>query len=192
MIYSRVFDIRGDNFSNTDSRITKIHTLIQSFFSASLEGGKCKCNYAKASNLCKQARWWWSRSSLRNVSHDPGFIMILRHLAVWLESHHPSEPVVSSLFFFSLINVDPTDVGDRDCRMLKKDYPSYACFFQCQYYNKEASKLILEPTKDPFGFLIFTYCTSDELDLGSVQIASNRHPKRAHAMGKTSNRYGIP
>ena len=96
-----------------------------------------------------------------------------------LESHHPSEPVVSSLFFFSLINVDPTDVGDRDCRMLKKDYPSYACFFQCQYYNKEASKLILEPTKDPFGFLIFTYCTSDELDLGSVQIASNRHPKRA-------------
>ena len=102
--------------------------------------------------------------------------MILRHLAVWLESHHPSEPVVSSLFFFSLINVDPTDVGDRDCRMLKKDYPSYACFFQCQYYNKEASKLILEPTKDPFGFLIFTYCTSDELDLGSVQIASNRHP----------------
>ena len=40
MIYSRVFDIREDNFSNTDSRITKIHTLIQSFFSASLERGE--------------------------------------------------------------------------------------------------------------------------------------------------------
>ena len=42
-------------------------------------------------------------------------------------------------------------------------------------------KLILEPTKDPFGFLIFTYCTTDELDLGSVQIASNRRRNRAHS-----------
>ena len=82
-----------------------------------------------------------------------------------LESHHPSEPVVSSLFFFSLINVDPTDVGDRDCRMLKKDYPSYACF-QCQYDDNKRRELL-----SPRSFWRLDFHL---LDLGSVQIASNR------------------
>ena len=40
------------------------------------------------------------------------------------------------VLFFSLINVDPTDVGDRDCRMLKKDYPSYACCYSLLCKNR--------------------------------------------------------
>ena len=134
----------GDNFSNTDSMIAKIHTDTI-FFSADWEsrGENVSVIRRKLQNLCKQTmmKMIASWSSLICGSEEAAvdesvswsrihYDLLLRHLAV---TRKPSSIRASCLvsLFFSLINVDPTDVGDRDCRMLKKDYPSYACF-QCQ------------------------------------------------------------